>query len=165
MQLVSLYNPAATQYRNNNYRPAFTGVEDKAVKVAEEVFSEKSKNLVKKLDQVFDEQYAIIKKKRLRSRRPLVATTTRRGIEVRVEPLDFIDRNLIHMSLTSKDRTDKFIFDRRNIEHFRYEHQVPTKYGYTVVKSMDYHREHDIEVSRKLNDAIEKYFPTLIKNK
>lgn len=128
----------------------------------EYAFSKKAIKLMKALVYEIENTWGDIKKGKLLKSSPVFLTSNKHDGSITIKPIYGGLKPEILMEMTNDKFTQRFIFNRKNPEEFRYEKIITTDFGTATVKTFNSVAQKDLSMIALADEKICAYFPRLI---
>ena len=160
MQPICIYNRFSNS--NQNSKVNFTGKE-KALASVDDIVSQKTIKLVKRVDEFIEATWAEIKSKKGK------ITLTKPEFYIKdhsdnltLKPLYNTLKPSILFEAQGQKYIDRIIIERQNPNNFRYEKAILTPTGSATIKIYDSRNEKNQEIISKVDELVAKYFPKFL---
>ena len=158
MQPITLYNFNAHNSKFADKTSSFTGTPN--LTTIDNILSLKSHQLIKKAGILIDETWPKVRKKAAMAVPEFIANKNDKIITLK--PVFNLEHEAMSLEVKDNKYIEKVIIDRINPNIFRYEKAVKTDHGSATLKTYSSKNGHNTEITMKVNDLVENYFPKFV---
>lgn len=123
----------------------------------------KSLKLLKRINILIDDTWIELKKKKINGVIPEF-THKKLNSTATLKPLYNSTKDTVMLQIETDKSIDKIIIERTTPNAFLYEHAVKTDFGSATTKTFNSKRSSSLEITTKVNDFIETYFPKFLQD-